>query len=152
MMRMNSLPLASASRLITRCVFPASSTLRRLTTLFTMLGEGYLLGTRNSRSVQASVWLMIFGAVIAGMSDFDYSPIGYALVGANCVFTAAYLLYIAKLGKSSGLNTFGLMFVNNIQSLPIVAIICILNGDFAKDEIAAYPYLYQVGARDTREC
>lgn len=121
---------------------PMFNTLRRLTTLFTMFGESYLLGAKNSISVQASVWLMIVGAIVAGLADFDYSPIGYALVFANCAFTAMYLLYIAKLGKSSNMNTFGMMYVNNIQSLPLIIIICIVNGDFAAGELPSYSYLF----------
>jgi solute carrier family 35 protein len=105
-----------------------------------MIGESYLLGARNTPLVQSTVYLMIFGAMIAGIYDFDYSAIGYFLVAWNCVFTAAYLLYISKLGKSSGLNTFGLMWYNNVQSLPIVIGICWLNGDFA--EVASYPFLW----------
>ena len=114
--------------------------LRRATTLITMIGESYLLGARNTRLVQFTVWLMIGGAMLAGFYDFDYNALGYLLVILNCVFTAAYLLLIAKLGKSSGLNTFGLMWYNNVQSIPFVAAICWFNGDFA--EITSYQHLY----------
>jgi hypothetical protein len=116
------------------------STLRRATTLITMVGESYLLGTTNTPLVQSQVYLMIFGAMVAGIYDFDYSGIGYFLVAWNCLFTAAYLLYISKLGKTSGLNTFGLMWYNNMQSLPIAFGICWFNGDFS--EVMSYPYLY----------
>ena len=119
---------------------PMFNALRRATTLITMVGEAWLLGARNSRLVQATVWLMIGGAMLAGFYDFDYNGLGYALVALNCVFTAAYLLYIAKLGKSSGLNTFGLMWYNNAQSIPLVFAVCLINGDFS--EVADYPYLY----------
>jgi len=115
------------------------NSLRRATTLITMVGESYLLGSRNTRLVQLTVWLMILGAMLAGAFDLDFSLVGYVLVGLNCVFTAAYLLLIAKLGKSSGLNSFGLMFYNNAQSLPLVLLICAVNGDF--DEVGSYDYL-----------
>ena len=90
------------------------SALRRVTTLFTMWGEYMLLTVRSSRPVQASVYLMVIGALIAAYYDFDFSLVGYVLVALNCFFTAAYLLAIAKFGKQ-GLNTFGLMYYNNIQ-------------------------------------
>lgn len=106
-----------------------------------MYGEQHLLSTRNSPSVQVSVWLMIAGALVAGAYDLEFSAAGYLLVLLNCVFTAAYLLYISKLGKSSGLNTFGLMFYNNIQSLPVVTALCWINGDLSA--VASYPHLWQ---------
>lgn len=119
---------------------PMFNALRRATTLITMIGESYLLGAKNTRWVQFTVWLMIGGAMLAGFYDFDYNALGYLLVILNCMFTAAYLLYIAKLGKSSGLNTFGLMWYNNAQSIPFVAALCWYNGDFS--EIASYEHLY----------
>lgn len=107
---------------------PMFNTLRRLTTLITMSGEYYLTHHSESRSVQLSVWIMILGAVIAGLADFDFSLIGYILVALNCFTTAAYLLCIKKFG-SQGLNTFGLMYYNNLSSLPIVFALCLLSGD-----------------------
>ncbi len=44
-----------------------------------------------------------------------------------CVFTA------------QGLDTFGLMFYNNILSLPIVILICCINGDFVG--MSSYVYV-----------
>ena len=107
-----------------------------------MWGEYALLTVRSSRPVQASVYLMVIGALIAAAYDFDFSLIGYILVALNCFFTAAYLLSIAKFGKQ-GLNTFGLMYYNNIQSLPLVIILCYFNGDF--DILASYKYRYDIG-------
>src|SRR4051794_19732212 len=62
---------------------PMFNTLRRATTLMTMIGESYLLNARNTRTVQITVYLMIAGAMIAGIYDFDYSGIGYFLVALN---------------------------------------------------------------------
>jgi len=122
---------------------PMFNALRRATTLITMIGESYLLDRHSSSPVQLSVWMMIIGAGVAGIADLDFSAIGYFLVALNCVFTAGYLLYIAKFGettKAHGLNTFGLMWYNNVQSLPIVFAICLLNGDLS--QVRSYPYLY----------
>ena len=107
-----------------------------------MWGEYMLLNVRSSRPVQFSVYLMVIGALIAAVYDFDFSLLGYVLVALNCVFTAAYLLAIAKFGKQ-GLNTFGLMYYNNIQSLPLVVLLCYFNGDF--DTLADYQYRYDAG-------
>ena len=120
---------------------PMFNALRRATTLLTMIGESWLLGAKNTATVQLTVWLMIGGAVLAGWFDFDFNAMGYILVTFNCIATAAYLLYIAQLGKSSGLNTFGLMWYNNAQSIPLVALLCWYNGDFS--EVATYEYLWE---------
>ena len=131
----------SQRSLVLLCVVCCSA-LRRVTTLFTMWGEYALLTVRSSQPVQASVYLMVVGALIAAVYDFDFSLIGYVLVALNCFFTAAYLLAIAKFGKQ-GLNTFGLMYYNNIQSLPLVVLLCWLNGDF--EVLSNYKYRYDMG-------
>ena len=107
-----------------------------------MAGEALLLTVKSSAPVQLSVYLMVIGAIIAGVYDFDFSLAGYVLVALNCLFTAAYLLSIARFGKQ-GLNTFGLMWINNVQSLPLVVALCWFNGDF--DLLASYKYRYDVG-------
>lgn len=107
-----------------------------------MIGEYYLLQKRESTSVQVSVYLMVAGAIIAGVYDLDFSVWGYILVTLNCIFTATYLLSIAKFGKQ-GLNTFGLMYYNNLQSLPLVIILCYFWGDF--DYLMTYPLLSDTG-------
>jgi solute carrier family 35 protein len=122
---------------------PMFNSLRRLTTLITMFGEYYILGKKESFQVQISVWFMFIGAGVAGIWDFDYSFIGYFLVLLNCIFTAVFLLSISKFGKQ-GLNSFGLMYYNNIQSLPIVLLICYFNGDLDfKTGFFNYEYLNQ---------
>lgn len=42
----------------------------------------------------------------------------------NCFFTAWYLITITTTKKATGLDTFGLMYYNNILSLPVV--LCIV--------------------------
>jgi solute carrier family 35 protein len=121
---------------------PMFNALRRITTLFTMIGEYYLVGTHESTAVQISVYAMVFGAIIAGFSDLEFTTIGYTLVALNCIFTAAYLLYIAKFGKQ-GLNTWGLMYYNNILSLPFVMLICVMNHDI--QEVRTYPLISDPG-------
>ena len=121
---------------------PMFNALRRVTTLITMAGEYYLLDKRESGKVQFSVYLMVIGAIVAGIYDFDFNFYGYILVALNCIFTAAYLLSIAKFGKQ-GLNTFGLMYYNNIQSLPLVIILCLIGGDF--NDLYNYTYFNDIG-------
>jgi len=123
---------------------PMFNTLRRASTVLTMLGEWTLLGRSSSVRVQASVWLMLASALLSGVSDMDFSLIGYGLVLLNCLFTAAYLLLIQKLDVShTGLNTFALMWYNNVQSLPLVLALCAFGGDFVG--VRSYPRLTDTG-------
>jgi hypothetical protein len=65
------------------------------------------------------------------MYDLDYNFLGYLFVMLNCLFTAFYLLSISLLSKKLNLNSFSLMFYNNIQSLPFVLLLCLYNNDFS---------------------
>ena len=61
---------------------------------------------------------------------------GYALVFACNAATAAYLACIARVGKHTGLNAFGLMWCNGVMAAPVLAAVALLDGDAAK--AAAY--------------
>jgi solute carrier family 35 protein len=88
-----------------------------------------------------SVALIVFGAFIAGARDLSFDARGYAIVFVANITTAVYLATINRignapsflpplfsihlhnflistclvLGKSSGLNSFGLMWCNGIM-------------------------------------
>ncbi|KAF7830305.1 nucleotide-sugar uncharacterized transporter 3 [Senna tora] len=84
---------------------PMYTTLRRTTVVFTMLVEYILVGQ--------SVGLIVLGAFIAGARDLSFDAYGYAIVFMSNITTAIYLATIARIGKTSGLNSFGLMWCNN---------------------------------------
>jgi len=102
---------------------PMYSALRRLTTFIVIAGQYFMLGKTVSRDELNSVIMMVVGALIAGWGDLSFDPWGYFLTGLNCVVTALYLVEIAKKSKETGLNTFGLMFYNNLLSIPALFII-----------------------------
>jgi hypothetical protein len=45
------------------------------------------------------------------------------LIFVNCIFTAGYLLAIKGAKDQTNLNTFGLMFYNNLFSFPLYVVI-----------------------------
>lgn len=102
---------------------PMYGALRRITTFIVMIGERIILGRQVAFDEALSIYLMVFGAIIAGAGDISFSMIGYLLIMANCVITALYLILIAKKSKETRLDTFGLMFYNNLLSLPFVVIL-----------------------------
>jgi len=99
---------------------PMYSALRRFTTFIVIVAEFLLLGKRVPKDEFNSVVLMVVGAMIAGWGDLTFDMYGYLLTVLNCVVTAVYLVLIAKKSKETGLNTVGLMFYNNLLSLPFL--------------------------------
>ncbi|XP_057434460.1 UDP-N-acetylglucosamine transporter UGNT1-like isoform X2 [Lotus japonicus] len=109
---------------------PMYTTLRRRTTVvFTMLMEYMLMGQRYTPSIIFSVGLIVFGAFIAGVRDLSFDAYGYAIVFLSNITTAIYLASIARVGKTSGLNSFGLMWCNGIICGPILLIWTLVRGD-----------------------
>merc|ERR1712223_2347605 len=68
---------------------PMMTVLRRFSILMTMIGEFYLLKVNPDIKVQLSVYLMIFGAIVAACNDLAFSPVGYTFVLLNDFCTAA---------------------------------------------------------------
>lgn len=94
------------------------SVLRRITTCITLVGERAILGRVIPMDEQVSVYLMIGGAVFAGVGDLEFNLTGYILIMVNCLFTAGYLIFI-KQSQSLGLSDFALMYYSNIVGVPI---------------------------------
>ncbi|XP_061341004.1 UDP-N-acetylglucosamine transporter UGNT1-like isoform X2 [Gastrolobium bilobum] len=122
---------------------PMYTTLRRTTVVFTMLVEYMLMGQRYTPHVIFSVGLIVFGAFIAGVRDFSFDAYGYAIVFLSNITTAIYLATIARVGKTSGLNTFGLMWCNGIICGPLLLIWTLVWGDLKMT--INFPYLLSPG-------
>ncbi|CAK8570014.1 unnamed protein product [Lathyrus sativus] len=122
---------------------PMYTTLRRTTVVFTMLAEFVLVGQRYTRSVVFSVGLIIFGAFVAGARDLSFDGYGYAVVFMANITTAIYLATIARIGKTSGLNSFGLMWCNGILCGPVLLVWTFIRGDLKMT--IDFPYLFSPG-------
>ncbi|PPD96595.1 hypothetical protein GOBAR_DD06408 [Gossypium barbadense] len=108
---------------------PMYTTLRRTTVVFTMIVEFLLAGQKYTSSIVGSVGLIVIGAFVAGARDLSFDFYGYAIVFLANISTAIYLATIARIGKSSGLNSFGLMWCNGIICGPILLVWTFLHGD-----------------------
>lgn len=109
---------------------PMYTTLRRTTVVFTMLVEYVLARQRYTASVVGSVALIVFGAFIASARDLSFDAYGYSIVFLSNITTAIYLATIARIGKSSGLNSFGLMWCNGIMCGPVLLLWTYIRGDW----------------------
>ncbi|KVH87746.1 protein of unknown function DUF250 [Cynara cardunculus var. scolymus] len=149
---------------------PMYTTLRRTTVVFTMFVEFILVGQKYTRSVIGSyvldcfvvvdiivsyavrlsafncfisVALIVFGAFVAGSRDLSFDAYGYAVVFLSNITTAIYLATISRVGKSSGLNSFGLMWCNGILCGPVLLFWTFIRGDLRMT--MDFPYLFAPG-------
>lgn len=110
---------------------PMYTTLRRTTVLLTMILEFLLAGQRHSTPIISSVGLIVFGAFVAGARDLSFDGYGYFVVLVSNFTTALYLTTISRLGKTTGLNTFGLMWCNGIICGPILLLWTVVSGELS---------------------
>jgi GDP-mannose transporter len=96
--------------------------LRNLTTLVVAIGEWRFLGARFSSQALATLLGMLFGAVIYGASDLSFHARGYAWVGFNILASSLYQIYVKMLAKDSALTPLGMSYINNMVSIPILAL------------------------------
>ncbi|XP_021727363.1 nucleotide-sugar uncharacterized transporter 3-like isoform X2 [Chenopodium quinoa] len=111
---------------------PMYTTLRRTIVAFTMVVEYLVACQKYSLRVLGSVAIIILGAFVAGARDLSFDFYNYDVVLLSNLCTAVYLTSIARLGKSSGLNTFGLMWCNGIICGPILLLSTFFQGDLQK--------------------
>jgi GDP-mannose transporter len=74
---------------------------------------------------------MTLGAVMAGANDLEFSFVGYMWMGVNCLFTAAYTLYMRYATANIKLTKFGMVYYNNLLSSIILAVVCLLRNEYS---------------------
>ncbi|KAJ7525445.1 hypothetical protein O6H91_17G051500 [Diphasiastrum complanatum] len=122
---------------------PMYTTLRRTTVFFTMVMEYTIAGKKHSPAIVCSVGVIVVGALIAGARDFSFDLQGYSLVIVSNITTAVYLAVIARIGKATSLNSFGLMWCNGVICGPLLCLWTWLSGELG---VALYfPALYLPG-------
>jgi solute carrier family 35 len=99
---------------------PMFSTLRKFTALLVLVGERVVLKRTAPTPVWAAISVMVSGGVLAGFTDLTMSIPGYVFVAICCFATAMYLILIVRVGAASGLDTFGLLYYNNVLSVPLM--------------------------------
>ncbi|KJE92144.1 solute carrier family 35 [Capsaspora owczarzaki ATCC 30864] len=94
--------------------------LRRFTIFLAMIAEYYVLGKQSTSMVKMSVFLLIFGALVAAGNDLVFDALGYTLIMVNNLCSALNCVFIKQKLDSKSLGTFGLLYYNNLISLPIL--------------------------------
>jgi len=108
---------------------PMFTALRRLTILFVMAEEWFLLDISPSRMVSYTVGVQFLGAAIAGWYDLTFDPVSYFYLFLTNVFTSLYTVYISVVRKKTGLNIFAMMYYNNVTTMPFLLLLAWYTGD-----------------------
>jgi solute carrier family 35 protein len=118
---------------------PMFLTVRRTTTLFTLVAEYFVLGAVASRSVAAGVLLTVLGALVAGSDSLRTDWLGFAFVVGNNVMTAASWSATKRFSDRFRLTRFGLTYYNACVALPLCLALAAAGGEF--QYVARHPQL-----------
>ncbi|XP_076441410.1 solute carrier family 35 member D2-like protein [Babylonia areolata] len=111
---------------------PMFTVLRRFSIFLTMVGEYFVLGKQANSFVKLTVFLMIFGAVVAASTDLAFDALGYTFIMINNVCTAANGVYTKKKLETKDLGKNGLLYYNSLLMLLPSFIATYLSGGLDK--------------------
>ncbi|EGC30408.1 hypothetical protein DICPUDRAFT_41477, partial [Dictyostelium purpureum] len=117
---------------------PMYSALKRLVAFVVLIMEYFILKKVSPPKVVASVIVMVFGAIIAGVTDLTFSALGYSLVLLSCFFQASYLVYAKKISNTN-MSTYDMLYLNSLLSLPFTFILVVVNKEL--EYFSSYEYL-----------
>lgn len=111
---------------------PMVTIFKNLTNVIILFGDWYLQGAIVTRGTIGAILLMVSGAVLAARNDLHFNAAGYAWMALNCMSTAAYVLYMANKSKHMKLSKWGMVFYNNLLSLPILLPTALVFGELPR--------------------
>jgi len=107
---------------------PMVTIFKNFTTMIITLGDFFYFGQEMGTGVIVSLILMVFGSVVAALNDLEFRLDGYIWMILNVLISAGYVLYMKIAMKGTKLSEFGSVFYNNFLSLPLVAVLVLLDG------------------------
>ena len=111
---------------------PMFTALRRITVVFVMIEEWYLLGITPSRAVVNTVIVMCAGAAIAAWKDMSFDLVSYFYLFLTNLFTSLYTVYINVVKMETNLNIWAMLYYNNVTTMPALAVLAWYTGDIQK--------------------
>ncbi|KAL3139932.1 hypothetical protein ABBQ38_004222 [Trebouxia sp. C0009 RCD-2024] len=126
---------------------PMATVLKNLTNLFVIGGDYFFYNKTYGSAVWLTLGLMMLSAVCGAATDLAFNLTGYFWQLINCMFTAAYSLYLRGVMdrlvgltvNKTRLDEFSMVFYNNLLSLPLLLILIWQGGEF--DSLAQEPAL-----------
>lgn len=131
---------------LSRVNIPMFSAFRRLTVLFVMGAEYFMLHRTHSKSVVLSVVVLTAGAFVSALGDVTFTWTGYTLVFINNALTAAYLASIKRVMRDLNLDPISLLYYTSVISFPVILVIAILTNDI---QSAYYRYVTDQELKDS---
>jgi solute carrier family 35 protein len=116
---------------------PMFTVMRRFSNLMTLYGELYILGKQKSALLQATIYLMVAGALIAAHDDLAFDPNGYFLITLNNLFTTANGIYTKQRLDGNKYGENDLLYYNSLLTLVPMSIVTFLLSD--TNAIFLYP-------------
>lgn len=111
---------------------PMFSVLRRFSVLMTMYGELYILRLKKPFQIQLSIYMMVFGAIVAAFNDITFDIHGYAFIALNNFFTAANGIYTKKKLDSTNMGENELLYYNAMFTIFPLILLSFYSGEIEK--------------------
>jgi len=121
---------------------PIFTGLRRLTSLFIIIGEYLFLNKTSSTQTIFAVSIMMIGTILATFGDHSFNLSAYVMVFFNNVITTASLICIKQFRHTLNLDPLGMMYYNSLISLPFVLALVVWTEEHIK--ILQFPDLYSL--------
>ena len=112
---------------------PMVTVFKNITNIITTFGDYVYFGNKPDGLVIAAFGIMLFGALAAAWNDMTISTVGLFWMGANCLSTAGYVLYMKFATVNVKLTKFGMVYVNNV-----LCIVFLLPAAYLKGEIVTF--------------
>jgi len=106
--------------------------IRNLNSLTVAALEWAVLGRALSWGGAGALGGMLLGASLYGLHDVTFSATGYAWLAVNLVTTSAYQVLVKRIVSSDAakeMGPFGFSYLNNLLSLPMLALISVAAGE-----------------------
>ncbi|GAB5585289.1 GDP-mannose transporter into the lumen of the Golgi [Umbelopsis nana] len=125
---------------------PIYTIFKNLTIILIAYGEVFWFGSHVTQMMLISFVLMVLSSIIAGWADvsatlaelvkLDTTIIGYIWMAANCLSSAAFVLFMRKRIKMFNFKDFDTVFYNNLLSVPLLIIPSFLFEDWTAENLA----------------
>lgn len=115
---------------------PMVTVLKNFSNIFVVCGDMWFFGRRPSAGVWWCLVLIFISGLCSGLTDLEFNLEGYAWQFTNCIFTAAYALYLRRtmdavkpLTRSGELSQFSMVYFNNLLCTPFILALMVYFGE-----------------------
>ncbi|KAI9318610.1 hypothetical protein BX666DRAFT_2105162 [Dichotomocladium elegans] len=125
---------------------PVYTIFKNLTIILIAYGEVIWFGGNVTQTMLVSFMLMVLSSLIAGWADvsatlseiahMDAALLGYFWMAANCLSSAAFVLFMRKRIKLFNFKDFDTVYYNNLLSIPLLIIPSLIFEDWSAENFA----------------